>query len=126
MKRDYIRGMSDATCVSLGTRYFFAEDHYNPEAFDTVKEHLMEFARFREIDIMVAGFHGRKGPKQDNTVLGSGVTHLSCHAVCPILIIKDPIDRSTKPNGAYSHACCIDNSVQSLGALNMILKVMWP
>ena len=58
--------------------------------------------------------------------MGTAVTYLSCEAVCPVLIVKDHIDRSTKPNGAYSHACCIDDSMPSLRALNMIMRIMCP
>lgn len=126
MTKDYIRGMSNAICVSLGNRYFYAEDEHNPEHFDSVKSHLNYFARERAIDVMVVGFHGRKGPKMDHTVMGTAVTYLSCEAVCPVLIVKDQIDRSKKANGAYSHACCYDDSEHSQRALNMILRIMHP
>ena len=75
---------------------------------------------------MVVGFHGRKGPKEDNTVMGSGVTYLSMEAVCPVLIIKDHVDRTKKANGVYQHACCIDDSQQSYKALEMIIRIMYP
>lgn len=75
---------------------------------------------------MVVGFHGRKGPKEDNTVMGTGVTYLSLEAHCPVLIVKDHTDREKKPNQAYSHACCIDDSMQSYKALEMILRVKYP
>lgn len=101
MKKDYIRGMCEAECISLGSRYFYAEDEHNPEHHDSVKSHLNAYAYERNIDIMVVGFHGRKGPKADNTVMGTAVTYLSLEAACPVLIIKDHWDREHKPKGAY-------------------------
>jgi hypothetical protein len=47
----------------------------------------------------VVGYHGRKGPKEDPTVMGSAVQYMSVHSQGPILILKDPIGRDKKPNG---------------------------
>ena len=74
----------------------------------------------------MVGFHGRKGPKADPTVMGSAVQYLSLNTACPVLILKDPIDRSTKKDGVYSHALCTDGSRQSMKALELITKVMGP
>jgi len=89
LKKDYIRGMCEAECISLGDRYFYAEDEHNDKHHDSIKHHLNVYAKEREIDIMVVGFHGRKGPKADNTFMGTAVTYLSMEAVCPVLIVKD-------------------------------------
>ena len=44
LKKDYIRGMSEAICVSLGDRFFYAESEFDPREKDSVKHHLNEFA----------------------------------------------------------------------------------
>lgn len=77
LKKDYIRGMCEASCIHLGDRYFYAEDEWDGTAQDSIKSHLNKFAHQRHIDVMVVGFHGRKGPKQDVTVMGTAVTYLS-------------------------------------------------
>ena len=51
MKRDYIRGTSEAICISLGNRYFFCDEEHNPTHHDTIKSHLNEIAKQRGIDI---------------------------------------------------------------------------
>ena len=51
LKKDYIRGTSEATCISLGTRYFYTEEEYNPRANDSIKAHLNGIAIERKIDI---------------------------------------------------------------------------
>ena len=47
LKRDYIRGMCEAQCISLGDRYYYADVEHNPDHHDTVKSHLNEFAEER-------------------------------------------------------------------------------
>lgn len=126
LKKDYIRGTSEATCVQLGKRYFYTEVEHNERHSDTIKSLLNEIAKERKCDIQVVGFHGRKGPKLDPTVMGTAVSYMSVNAVCPVLILKDPIDRSTKPNLAYTHAICTDGSKQSNKALRLICDVMQP
>ena len=98
--------------MALGSRYYYAEMEYDKHHYpnDSIKSLLNDLAIERNIDVQVVGFHGRKGPKQDPTVMGSAVMFLSVNTAAPILIVKDPIDRSTKANGAYSHALCSDGS----------------
>ena len=55
--------------------------------------------------------------------MGSAVMYLSVNTTSPVLILKDPIDRKTKANGAYTHALCSDGSKQSNIALELICKV---
>lgn len=127
MKRDYIRGTCEAICITLGNRYFYIDEEHNPShKTDNIKSHLNEIAKVREADIQVVGFHGRKGPKMDPTVMGTAVAYLSVAAVCPVLILKDPIDRATKENGVYTHAICTDGSRQANAALQLICKVKQP
>lgn len=124
LKRDYIRGTSEAQCVSLGKRYFFAErEHHGNTAGDTIKSNLNDLAKERHIDIQVVGYHGRKGPKTDPTVMGSAIGFLSINTCSPVLIVKDPIDRVNVPDGSYNHALCTDGSKQSNEALELICKV---
>jgi len=126
MKRDYIREMTQALCISMQDRYYYAEAHHDGTHTDNIKAHLNDLALERGIDISVVGWHGRKGEKEDNTVMGTAVAFLTIEAVCPILIVKDHIDRSKKVNNAYSHCLCFDGSEQSVKSLYLIRKVIWP
>lgn len=45
----------------------------------------------------VVGFHGRKGPKADPTVMGTAVQYMATNTTQPILILKRPKRRSEKP-----------------------------
>ena len=75
----------------------------------TAKEHLNDMAEEISIDINVVGFHGRKGPKEDPTVMGTAVQFLAIDSACPTLIIKDPKTREDRPEG-YRFGACIDGS----------------
>jgi hypothetical protein len=59
------------------------------------------------------GFHGRKGPKVDPTVMGSAVQYLSIEAVTPILIVKEVHNKKDRPNG-FRFCACVDGSAKSL------------
>jgi len=84
---------------------------------------LNEIATKDGADICVVGYHGRKGPKADPTVMGSAVHYLSIESHVPVLIIKDPHSRADRPNG-YRFAVCIDGSRKSLKALELICNIM--
>jgi len=91
-------------------RYFYAEAESDGSGSENIKHNLNVLANQRGIDITVVGWHGRKGPKDDNTVMGTAVAYLTIEATCPILIVKDQIDRQKKVNNAYSHCVCFDGS----------------
>jgi hypothetical protein len=46
----------------------------------------------------------------DPTVMGTAVTYLSISTVSPVLILKDPIQRSKKAEGVFTHAICMDGA----------------
>lgn len=51
LKRDYIRGTSDAACISLGNKYFYTETEHNDKDSETIKTKLNTIAKDRHIDI---------------------------------------------------------------------------
>uniref|UniRef100_A0A7S3KLE1 UspA domain-containing protein n=1 Tax=Euplotes crassus TaxID=5936 RepID=A0A7S3KLE1_EUPCR len=90
----------------------------------TTKEHIMRIAKETETDILAIGYHGRKGPKEDPTLLGSAVEYMAHHPVCPTLVIKTKEDRSEKENGSFRWLVCSDGSDKSYNALKETIKVM--
>ena len=83
---------------------------------DTAKELLNQIAFENKVDLAVVGYHGRKGPKEDPTVMGTAVQYMAVHAQAPVLILKDPIGRDKKIGGQYVFGCCVDGSSKSLKA----------
>jgi len=77
------------------------------------------------IHINVVGFHGRKGVKEDPTVMGTAVQFLAIESAAPTLIIKDPKTRDDRPDG-YRFGACIDGSDQSKESLEFIKRVRGP
>ena len=91
----------------------------------SAKELLEQVADTHKVDVMVTGFHGRKGPKEDPTVMGSAVQFMAVHAERPVLILKDPKKRSERTEG-YLFAVLIDGSKKSINALHLAIKMMGP
>ena len=119
-KKEYIKKMATSSCAALGDRFHWVEH----ELVDgqVAKEVLVQQAEEHSVDIMVTGFHGRKGPKDDPTVMGSAVQFMSINCPKPIMVIKDPHKRAERPNG-YSLAVCVDGSDHSIRALNLLCDI---
>jgi len=88
------------------------------------KDKMMEVVSSSEASMLVVGYHGRKGPKQDPTVLGSTVSLLGVNSACPVTIVKVRNTRSNKPNGAFRWAVCFDGAPSSFQGFDMVLKTM--
>ena len=63
---------------------------------NTAKEILQRMAVENNADVLVTGSHGRKGEKEDPTVMGTAVQYLSVYATKPVLIMKRPKKRSDR------------------------------
>ena len=92
---------------------------------DNAKELLQMMAVENNVDVIVTGFHGRKGKKADPTVMGTAVQFMSVHATKPCLILKDPKKRSERIHG-YLYAVLVDGSEKSMHALKLAIKMMGP
>jgi hypothetical protein len=112
-KIDYIRDQNSTRFTFLRERFEFLEEEIIPEKDDTAKEVLNNLAKDNHIDVTVVGFHGRKGPKEDPTVMGSAIQFMSIHSYTPTMIIKQAITRENRPDG-YSFGVCIDGSKKSM------------
>jgi hypothetical protein len=71
----------------------------------------------------VVGYHGRKGPKEDPTVMGTAVQYLSVNSATPALIIKDP---KTRTEEGFCMAVCCDGSKKSMDALILLCNLRSP
>jgi hypothetical protein len=90
----------------------------------TTKDRMMIMAEERNTTMLVVGYHGRKGPKSDPTVLGSAVQHLGVNSYCPVAIVKVRNIRSSKANGAMKWCVCFDGAPSSMEGFEQILKLM--
>ena len=96
------------------------------EGGPTAKELLNDAAGRLNANVCVVGYHGRKGPKKDPTVMGTAVQYMGINTAVPVFILKDPVQRKDKPNEAFRFAACVDGSAQSLRALTYIAKMKLP
>ena len=89
---------------------------------DSAKKHLLEIAELNIVEMIVVGYHGRKGPKKDPTVMGTAVQYMGINSVIPTMIIKDPSKRVTKPNG-FKFVACVDGSHKKLELLDLLCNL---
>lgn len=89
---------------------------------ETAKIVLTNLAKEFEADLTVVGYHGRKGEKEDPTVMGSAVQFMSIHSYTPTLIVKRQVRREDRPNG-YALGICIDGSRKSMAALKLLCEM---
>ena len=87
--------MRDAHLIGIKKRYTWY-DHEMKEG-ESAKQHLLDMSNLYNADLLVTGYHGRKGIKEDPTIMGTAVQHMSIYATRPIMIIKDPHSRETRP-----------------------------
>ena len=78
--------------VELTAKYGVAKERYNfgfePKRERETRAALMEWVRANAIDLLVVGFEGRKGVKEDPTCIGSSASYSLHEAPCTSVIVK--------------------------------------
>lgn len=97
------------------------KDHVNNKS---TKEQLYDLAQELKTSVLVCGNHGRKGPKEGTTYLGSTVKHMAMSGTMPIIIIKDLKTRREEKGKAYRFAVCVDSSRHSEKTLRTVCSLM--
>ena len=90
----------------------------------STKEHLMKIAKTDKANMIAMGYIGRKGPKEDPTLLGSAVEYVAHHPVCPILVVKRVEKREDKDGKGFKFLVCCDGSQKSYDALEHTIQIM--
>ena len=77
LKGNYIKDQLDAEFIGYGDQYHYYSREMIEEDGETAKEKLQEIAK-EQVDsgskvILCVGYHGRKGPKEDPTIMGTAV-----------------------------------------------------
>jgi len=68
-----MKSNQEAANIGLGSRFKYLEERALSEKGETPKSVLNRFACDNKVDLTVVGYHGRKGPKDDPTVMGTAV-----------------------------------------------------
>ena len=122
-KPDNIKKDYEAQMIGVHSSHWVQVwQHREPKL--TTKQHMVAIAEEYRSNILVLGYHGRKGPKEDPTLLGSNVDAIASDPVCPILVIKRKEERSAKENGAFRFLCCMDDREKAKEALRTIISIM--
>jgi hypothetical protein len=124
LKKGYVKQITEAKHLYLGSRFKYWEEEVKQG--ETTKSVLNRMANEHHIDVTVCGYHGRKGEKEDPTVMGSAVQFMAQEAGSPILIVKDGLTRKKSPDGFYKYGILIDGSKQSLIGLDLLIRMAQP
>jgi len=71
--------------------------------------------------MMVTGYNGVKGPKDDPSIAGSAISYLALNSALPVFVIKDPRRREAKSDNLFRYAVCYDGSPQAQKALELVV-----
>jgi nucleotide-binding universal stress UspA family protein len=86
----------------------------------STRQQLVETAQLQNASIMVVGFHGRRGPKQDATVMGSAVDHSLQFGTFNLLIVKNQLHRTSIPDGSFNWIVLTDGSEKAEKGLRTV------
>ena len=115
--------MNEAEHTWMGNRFHYLEEESKGGASETPKAILNRMAAEHNADITVCGFHGRKGPKEDPTVMGTAVQYMACNGTAPVLIVKNGKEREEKATKHFKFGVLVDGSKNSLKALKLMAKM---
>ena len=122
-KPEYIKQHFESLLIGThSTKWSLVWEHLDKGL--TTKEHIMKIADENNANFLVLGYHGRKGPKEDPTLLGSAVEYMAHNPVCPTIVVKTSEDRNDKENGAFRWLVCSDGSEKSYNSLRKTIKIM--
>jgi hypothetical protein len=126
-KLNYIREQLESRFIYLQKKFEFIDEEINKDRIEEgvhedTKMVLTNMSKQYKIDITVVGFHGRKGPKEDPTVMGTAVQYMSVHSFNPTMIVKKQILRSERPDG-YTLSLCCDGSKKAMQALDLMCRM---
>jgi len=122
MKSHYIKTSYETKLITLGKHAVYA--HEELEENKSSKAQIWDLAQRKHTSIMVIGGHGRKGPKKDETVLGTAIQFLAVDSRFPCMIIKDRVSRKERPDKCINYGICFDGSEKAVKTLNLVLSMM--
>eukprot|EP00742_Colponemidia_sp_Colp-10_P001018 GILJ01001100.1.p1 GENE.GILJ01001100.1~~GILJ01001100.1.p1 ORF type:complete len:276 (-),score=46.09 GILJ01001100.1:168-995(-) len=85
----------------------------------TTRQAIMEVVHENKIDVLIVGFHGRKGPKSESTVMGTSTEYAIRSSRCPLLVHKKHFD------GVFvKWYICVDGSTASQQAFKVVCGLL--
>ena len=108
-KKDNVNASVCSDYVWLNKNFRYIEREIMSDQDETAKSVLTSAAKEAKATVTVCGWHGRKGPKEDPTCMGTSVQFLAIQCPGPTMIIKKPVSRYDYPTG-YTMAGLSDGS----------------
>eukprot|EP00357_Protocruzia_adherens_P008744 CAMPEP_0114986612 /NCGR_PEP_ID=MMETSP0216-20121206/8524_1 /TAXON_ID=223996 /ORGANISM="Protocruzia adherens, Strain Boccale" /LENGTH=275 /DNA_ID=CAMNT_0002349069 /DNA_START=115 /DNA_END=942 /DNA_ORIENTATION=- len=124
-REGYIRDQVEALLVSRLPKASYSlvwEEKANPG--NSTRQQMIAIAKEQHAKYLVVGYHGRKGPKEKGSLLGSVALNSVYYSPCDLVVIKKATTRTDNPNG-FLWVVCVDGSEKSKRAFQVTCRTMW-
>ncbi|KAL4435724.1 hypothetical protein ABPG74_018275 [Tetrahymena malaccensis] len=83
------------------------------------RDQILDICSQTKGDFLFIGYTGRKGPKNDPTVLSQTVRGVAFNQMIPLVIVKELFVRKNQASGGFTYLVGIDGSKKSLRCLHI-------
>jgi nucleotide-binding universal stress UspA family protein len=87
-------------------------------------EQIQDNSQFYRASLLVVGFVGAKGPKENPVLMGSTVDHNLQYGNTPLLVVKLRAHRSDLRNGSYNWVVLVDGSARAHRGFEFTAELM--
>ncbi|KRX06284.1 hypothetical protein PPERSA_06255 [Pseudocohnilembus persalinus] len=98
----------------------FEEKRNNVES---CRDQILQMAQSMKVSFLFIGFTGRKGDKQNQTVLSQTVKHSAFHSSVPLVIVKELSERKNMQTKGFTFLACVDGSQKSYTAMKRVFNL---
>ena len=98
----------------------FQEKNYEE---DNIRNQILSLAEALKVDFLFFGYSGRKGKKNDPSLLGQTVKNSIYNTQIPFVVVKKLLKRNDKPNKGFNFMVCLDGSEKASKALATCLTL---
>ena len=121
-KREYIYDDYENYLISFYSSRKYSLDFVPRDTKIKTAEQIQQYAETNSGGLLVVGFSGAKGPKEDPTLMSSAVDHNVKFGKVPFCIVKKNFSREEL--GGFHWLVLVDGSEQSLRALEMTFRLL--
>lgn len=92
----------------------------------SIKDCIITRALQQNATYIFMGYHGRKGPKKESTIMGSKVKSMGYNIKSPTFVSKYFYMRNAKEGKGFQFAVCLDGSEQAFKTLDVLADIINP
>jgi len=89
----------------------------------TVREEILKHVEIGHFALFI-GYHGRKGEKEDSTIMGQTVKFSAYKSTVPLFVIKDLYLREKSKTQGFTYLVCLDGSDKAYKGLDFAAQLL--